>query len=70
MGRRVGCRPGTPTELAFQNRPEVLEEMAKNFSGIEMLRSEDIAAAVVSAVTQPRHVSVNEVMVRPTEQEG
>ena len=32
------------------------------------LQSEDIAAAVVYAVTQPDHVSVNEVLVRPTDQ--
>jgi NADP-dependent 3-hydroxy acid dehydrogenase YdfG len=62
--------PGaTKSELAFHNRREVLEQMAQNFAGIEMLESEDIANAVVYAVTQPRHVAVNEVLVRPTEQE-
>lgn len=62
--------PGaTATELAFQNRVEVLEQMAKNFGGIEMMKSEDIAAAVRYAVTQPRHVAVNEILIRPTEQE-
>jgi NADP-dependent 3-hydroxy acid dehydrogenase YdfG len=62
--------PGaTKTELAFTNRPEVLEQMAQNFAGIEMLEAEDIANAVLYAVTQPRHVAVNEVLVRPTEQE-
>lgn len=61
--------PGaTRSELAFQNRPEVLEAMARNFEGIEMLGSEDIAAAVRYAVSQPRHVAVNEMLVRPTEQ--
>ena len=34
-----------------------------------MLRSEDIANAVAYTVTQPRHVSINEILVRPTEQE-
>ena len=33
------------------------------------LEGEDIAAAVVYAVTQPDRVSVNEILVRPTEQE-
>jgi NADP-dependent 3-hydroxy acid dehydrogenase YdfG len=61
--------PGaTKTELAFHNREEVLAEMAKNFEGIEMLESEDIAEAVRYTVTQPRRVAVNEVLVRPTEQ--
>ena len=33
------------------------------------LQSEDIAAAVVYAVTQPAHVAVNEILVRPTDQD-
>jgi NADP-dependent 3-hydroxy acid dehydrogenase YdfG len=57
------------TELAFHNRPEILDEMAKNFGGIEMMESGDIAEAVRYAVTQPRRVAVNEILVRPTEQE-
>jgi NADP-dependent 3-hydroxy acid dehydrogenase YdfG len=62
--------PGaTKSELAFQNRPEVLEQMAKNFSGIELLEAADIADAVVYAVTRPRHAAVNEILVRPTAQE-
>ncbi len=62
--------PGaTATELAFQNRPEILEEMAKTFGGIEVMQAEDIANSIRYAVTQPRHVSVNEILIRPTEQE-
>lgn len=62
--------PGaTVTELAFQNRPEILEGMAQNFEGIEMMQAEDIAEAIRYAVTQPRRVAVNEILVRPTEQE-
>jgi NADP-dependent 3-hydroxy acid dehydrogenase YdfG len=62
--------PGaTATELASHNRPVVLEEMAKNFGGIELMASEDIADAIAYVVTRPRHVAVNEVLIRPTEQE-
>jgi NADP-dependent 3-hydroxy acid dehydrogenase YdfG len=62
--------PGaTATELAFHNRPEILEGMAQTFGGIEILHAEDIAEAIRYAVTQPRRVAVNEVLVRPTEQE-
>jgi NADP-dependent 3-hydroxy acid dehydrogenase YdfG len=62
--------PGaTATELASHNRPEVLEEMASNFSSIALMTSEDIANSVRYAVTQPRHVAVNEILIRPTEQE-
>ena len=30
--------------------------------------AEDIAAAIAYIVTRPRHVAVNEILVRPTEQ--
>ena len=62
--------PGaTATELASHNRLVVLEEMAKNFGGIELMASEDIADAIAYVVTRPRHVAVNEMLIRPTEQE-
>jgi NADP-dependent 3-hydroxy acid dehydrogenase YdfG len=62
--------PGaTATELAFHNRPEILEGMAQTFGGIEIMKAEDIANSVRYAVTQPRHVAVNEILIRPTEQE-
>ena len=62
--------PGaTATELAFHNRPEILEGMAQTFGGIEIMLAEDIAESIRYAVTQPRRVAVNEILVRPTEQE-
>jgi NADP-dependent 3-hydroxy acid dehydrogenase YdfG len=62
--------PGaTATELAFHNRPEILEGMAQTFGGIEIMQAEDIAESIRYAVTQPRRVAVNEILVRPTEQE-
>jgi NADP-dependent 3-hydroxy acid dehydrogenase YdfG len=36
---------------------------------MRQLQSEDIAAAIVYAVTQPPHVNVNEILIRPTDQE-
>ena len=62
--------PGaTATELPFHNRPEILEGMAQTFGGIEIMKAEDIANSICYAVTQPRHVAVNEILIRPTEQE-
>jgi NADP-dependent 3-hydroxy acid dehydrogenase YdfG len=62
--------PGaTATELVVQNRPEVLEQLAATFGPMATLESEDIADAIAFTVTRPRHVTVNEVLVRPTEQE-
>lgn len=57
------------TELASHNRPEVLEGLQKRFGDMERLQSEDIADAVTYVVTRPRHVAVNQVLIRPTEQQ-
>ena len=35
---------------------------------IEPIRSEDIANAIAYAVAQPQRVSVNETLIRPTQQ--
>jgi NADP-dependent 3-hydroxy acid dehydrogenase YdfG len=61
---------GTDTELSGHNRPEVLEGIKKRFADVERLRAEDIADAITYVVTRPRHVAVNEILVRPTEQQN
>jgi NADP-dependent 3-hydroxy acid dehydrogenase YdfG len=58
------------TELAGHNRPEVQEEMKGRFGEIERLESADIADTIAYIVTRPRHVAINEILVRPTEQQG
>jgi NADP-dependent 3-hydroxy acid dehydrogenase YdfG len=58
------------TELASHNRPEVQEQMKQRFGGIEWLQAGDIADAISYIVTRPRHVAVNEILIRPTEQQG
>jgi NADP-dependent 3-hydroxy acid dehydrogenase YdfG len=63
--------PGaTDTELREHNRPEVMEAIMARFKGVERLQSEDIADTVLYIVTRPRHVAINELLVRPTEQAG
>ena len=36
---------------------------------VEVLQPEDIAESIAFIVTRPRRATVNEVLVRPTEQE-
>ena len=60
--------PGaTATELAGHNRPEVLDSIRNQFG--QTMQAEDIADAIIYIVTRPRHVAVNEMLIRPTEQE-
>ena len=62
--------PGaTETELAGHNRPEVLETMRTRFAGMQRMQSVDIADAITYIVTRPRHVAINEILIRPTEQD-
>lgn len=60
--------PGaTATELASHNRPEVLQSIRSQFG--QTMQATDIADAITYIVTRPRHVAVNEMLIRPTEQE-
>ena len=57
------------TELASHNRPEILEGMAARFGDMTPLQAEDIADAIAYIVTRPRHIAINELLVRPTQQQ-
>ena len=56
------------TELPNHLRDEVREQTMKRFEGVQRLEAEDIADAIAYIVTRRRHVAVNELLVRPTEQ--
>ena len=50
--------PGMVDTPFFDNRPQ------------NALEPDDVAGAVMFAVSQPRHVDVNEILIRPTAQSG
>ena len=58
------------TELQSHNRnPMVQQALSRSRERIgEVLSPSDIADAIVNAVTRPRHVCINEIVVRPTRQ--
>ncbi len=72
-GRRVRVslvEPGaTATELRSHNRPEIQEAQAQRFAGMTTMTPEDIAETILFIVTRPWHVAINEVLIRPTQQE-
>jgi NADP-dependent 3-hydroxy acid dehydrogenase YdfG len=72
-GRRVRVslvEPGaTATELRSHNRPEIQELQAQRFEGVTTMAASDIADAILFIVTRPWNVAVNEVLIRPTQQE-
>lgn len=58
------------TELQTHMRDEIREASMRAFAGVEMLRAQDVADAIEYVVTRPRRVAINEILVRPTEQEN
>jgi NADP-dependent 3-hydroxy acid dehydrogenase YdfG len=56
------------TEFTSQMRTDVRKSVERRLGDMEQLESEDIAAAVVYAVTQPRRVNVNILTLYPTQQ--
>jgi NADP-dependent 3-hydroxy acid dehydrogenase YdfG len=71
---RVTCvEPGfVETELQGHNKSALVQQGVKRMREQigEVLQADDIADAIRYAVCQPSHVSVNEVLVRPTRQQG
>ena len=61
-----------PGAIATELTDHITDEDARvDLSGLlqlEILQAEDIANAIVYAVTQPPRVGVNEILIRPTQQ--
>src|SRR4051794_25565336 len=59
------------TELQGHNEgnPIVMEAIDKMRDQMDPLQASDIADAITYALTRPQHVSINEVLIRPTKQQ-
>jgi NADP-dependent 3-hydroxy acid dehydrogenase YdfG len=71
-GVRIGLvEPGAvATELTDHiTQPDAKAASVQMYTSMRALQPEDIARAVLYLVTQPSHVAVNEVLIRPTDQE-
>jgi clavulanate-9-aldehyde reducatase len=68
--RLIVLEPGVvDTELRDHiTDPAAKERMTAAAASVRQLRPEDVAAAVLYAVSQPEHVSVNELFIRPVDQ--
>lgn len=69
--RSTIVEPGAvETELSDHIRDGVREQVRERFADIQVLEAADVADAIAYAVTRPWHVSLNEILIRPTEQVG
>jgi NADP-dependent 3-hydroxy acid dehydrogenase YdfG len=68
---RVGVvEPGAvQTELRDHLRPGIREAQAERMATMQALSPDDVAEAIRYIVTRPRHQMVNELLLRPTEQD-
>lgn len=67
--RVTTIEPGAvKSEFVSHMRPDVRQAVVQRLGEMEQLESEDIAAAIVYAVTQPQRVNVNILTLYPTQQ--
>jgi NADP-dependent 3-hydroxy acid dehydrogenase YdfG len=67
--RVTAIEPGAvKTEFTSHMRADVRDAVARRLGDMEQLEAEDIAAAILYAVTQPRRVNVNILTLYPTQQ--
>jgi NADP-dependent 3-hydroxy acid dehydrogenase YdfG len=59
---------GVTTELGSHNTGAVREEIDNFYATTEALAPEDIADGVAYMVTRPRHASIGELWITPTDQ--
>ncbi len=58
------------TELVSHNRPQIQQSHRERFPQTQKMEAAGIAQTIAFIITRPRHMSINEVLVRPTEQDN
>jgi NADP-dependent 3-hydroxy acid dehydrogenase YdfG len=58
------------TELVSHNRLEIQERHTARFASTRKMEASDIADTITFIVTRPWYMSINEVVLRPTEQDN
>ena len=66
--RITDIQPGYVDTELLSDQPDTLEAWSEAWSDRRTLQPEDVARAIEFAVTSPDHVSVSEVLIRPTDQ--
>lgn len=66
--RVTDIQPGYVSTELLDDQPETAAEWDAAWEGRRTLQPEDVARAVTFAATSPDHVSVSELLVRPTDQ--
>nr|XP_026692271.1 dehydrogenase/reductase SDR family member 11 [Ciona intestinalis] len=67
--RTTSISPGyVKTEIFHKIYPDDTERVEKLLKSVKCLEGEDIADAVLYAVSAPAHVDINEIIIRPVEQ--
>ena len=66
----TSIEPGfVATELTQTITDDDVQDMLSQFADLKTLEAEDIANSIHYALTQPEHSSVNEILIRPTNQD-
>ena len=69
--RVIVVEPGAvATELVDHITDEPTKQATEQFYESTAIAAEDIAQIIAFAVSRPRNVSLNEILVRPTAQSG
>lgn len=72
-GKNIRVTIIEPGIVETELREHITDETTKKAinkmaDGMRQLKSEDIANSIIYALTQPDHVNVNEILIRPTDQ--